>query len=485
MHATWKLGPDLAFNGVNGSTGEPLFRESAEDLARRASGASWEPGYLGELRRWNELIREDHLDIGFGFDPRRLEESGWGVVFAHGVDSAVREALAPLLELRREQAARVEERYFRQLVYRPGESKPRFLARHGAGPGAADPHNLPYYLLLVGGPEEIPFRFQYQLDVQYAVGRICFERVDDYARYAESVATAEAGEVEPRRRALFLAVANPDDRATRRCRDQLVRPLERQLRGWVGGDGWTVEKTLGEETTKAALTDILGGECTPGLLFTASHGMGFDPGDRRQRGHQGALLCRDWPGPRQWRERIPEEHYFSATDVPASASLAGLIAFHFACFGAGTPELDGFEAHRSGQRRRRAECGFVARLPQRLLSHPRGGALAVVGHVDRAWSYAFDWPLAGVQVQVFENALRRLLSDYPVGAAMEYFGQRYAELSADLSHELEEIEYGASPDFLSLSGMWTANNDARSYVVLGDPAVRLPGASPSGSADLA
>jgi hypothetical protein len=253
----------------------------------------------------------------------------------------------------------------------------------------------------------------------------------------------------------------------------MVLPLAQSLARHA--HDWEVESIV-EGTSKAALAKQLGGGRTPAFLFTASHGMGFEPGTTLQRQRQGALLCQDWPGPQEWRGPLSPEHYLSADDIDDDADLTGLIAFHFACFGAGTPSGDSFSRHRDGKDRQRAPRDFVARLPQRLLGHPRGGALAVIGHVDRAWTYSFDWPQAGVQLQTFQSALQALLAGYPVGAAMEYFGQRYAELSSDLSEQLEDVECGAKPDLLSLSGLWTAHNDARSYVVLGDPAVRLPGA---------
>jgi|CZKZ01.1.fsa_nt_gi hypothetical protein len=466
-------GPEavLTFNGVNGGTGrydvEPLSAEAFSQIVIET--VPLKPGdkaHLEELERRRLRDTEAHYAPKEGIDPKKLEEAGWGVIFAFGASPAVYEALSPLLKLRKQQAGDRYREYLGPDAYRPAESKQDFLKRHGAGPGPVDPLVVPYYLLIVGDPDSISFRFQYQLDVQYAVGRIHFESIADYAVYAESVVAAETGTLALPRRAAIFGVANNGDGATRLSHDELAGPLAEWA---ITQNGWTVDKYLNGDATKARLGSLLGGEA-PAFLFTASHGMCYDNGDERQVALQGALLCQDWPGP-TFQGAIPNDFFFASEDVASDARVFGMIAMHFACFGAGTPRLSDFSP--SGPPHEIAPRSFLGRLPQRLIAHPRGGALAVIGHVERAWGCSFHWDRAGSQTEVFKSTIKRLMEGHPVGSALEYFNGRYAELSSDLSTALADIKYGATVDPYLLSGLWTANNDARSYSVIGDPAVRL------------
>ena len=212
----------LFFNGIDGATGDYLMPPmTTEQVLKMAQGEEFDPAHLGELKKKNDQVKG--LDTEFapieGVDPKNLAETGWGVIFPaetapvkQQAQAAIREALGELLAHRKQQATQKNERYYQEYVgvkaYRPNELKNRFLARQGVGPGPADPNKMPYYLLIVGDPEAVPYRLQYQLDVQYAVGRICFDTPEEYAQYARSVVDAETGKLSLPRHATFFGVRN-------------------------------------------------------------------------------------------------------------------------------------------------------------------------------------------------------------------------------------------------------------------------------------
>jgi hypothetical protein len=321
--------------------------------------------------------------------------------------------------------------------------------------------------------------------VTHAVGRIHFETLDEYHSYARSVVAAEdpARPLALPRDAAFFGVHNERDRATALSTEHLVTPLTKAMEEKL--TGWRVKRAMEDQASKDQLARLLGGGETPAFLFSASHGMGFSTsGHPRQRAEQGAVVCSEWSG----FGPVGDAMRLTANDIGDDARLLGLIAFLFACFGAGTPQYDDFAIRdqiKDLQSRGLKVTGleqldripiapqpFVARLPQRLLGHPKGGALAVVGHVDRAWGSSFLWEGAE-QVTTFESTLTKLLQGDRLGFATEDFNNRYAGLSTELTSRVEAVKFHEIVPPEELAGLWTANNDARSYVVLGDPAVRL------------
>lgn len=450
-------------NGIDGETGAYLadFLTPSE-LLDRVRQEALSPERTPELRRRCQLALRPHLGPIDGVDPGKLAEAGWGVVFAAGIEPEIKEALQPLLDYRGKQAGNL----YKVLEYR-GESKQLFLAQAGSGPGPVDPSKLPYYLLLVGGLEEIPLDFQYQLDIQHAVGRLHFDgpkRLQAYKTYAERVVEAETRGVEacrPRRTVLF-GTANPNDPATQLTHDHLLQPLGRFLRHKPSP--WEIEMFAGTAAVKERLVRLCGSDA-PTLLLAVVHGLGFRDNDPRQRLSQGALVCQDWNGP---GSGISPSCYVAASDVDENADFTGCLALLFACFGAGTPSHNNFVHRGPKEPAALAPQPFIAALPQKLLSQ---GALAVVGHIDRLWGYSFYWPRSGEQLSAFQNALGRLLEGKPLGWAMESFNLRYAELAEELLWR----QLRKSPDdFCDDAALWTALFDARNYVILGDPAVRLP-----------
>jgi hypothetical protein len=461
------------FNGVDGTTGGYLLPPAPPgSLPIRGSAETEDRAHEAELRWRHRQSTESTFAPIEGINPTLLGEAGWGLVLPTDSDAAILEALDPLVQHRRSQAGAIDERRCKVLTVFPGESKSAFLSRHGAGPGAADPDVVPYYLLLVGDPVSISFRFQYQLDVAYAVGRIAFEQPREFAAYAESIVRSETAPSKQQSSVAFFAPRNPNDAATALSFNHLVSPLSAAVPNIAPNR--EVEILVGESATVNGLQGVLGQP--PALLFTASHGLGMPAGHAQQRALQGALVCQEWPGPDG--RRFDPAWCFSGDNVDPSVDLTGLIAFHFACFGAGTPQWDDYfrttgAASSEPAPKQIAPAPFVASLPNRLLANPAGGALAAVGHIDRAWGYSFAWPNVGRQTAVYESTFRRLFSGHPLGSALEYFNQRYAELASDLLAELEELAGGMDADDIGLAAMWTARNDARGFTIVGDPAVRL------------
>jgi hypothetical protein len=462
---------EFVFNGVDADTGSYLFpRTRLDRVADAVRGERQDPAHLADLEARKLADAEDRLTVVFGRRPERLDEVGWALVTADNVGPEIIEALAPLRDRRQGQAGAL----YRELCgptegVHAGESSQDFLVRHNVDPNdIADPRQLPYYVLLVGSPDRLAFPLQYQLGVPRAVGRLHFDTPDQYARYAENVVTAETAPApaSTARRLHVFATRNPGDLPTALSSSRLAQPLAQELEGTA-----EVTSDIGEAATRQRLHELLYGDKPLDLLFTATHGLGT--AGPHQREVQGALLCQDWQG--ALHGPLTGAEFLSGADLDCDRPISATVVFSFGCYTAGTPHATDFMDVPAAT----ADEPFVARLAQRLLTHPRGRCLAFVGHVDRAWNCSFLWKGVKPRILPFTSTIEAFLAGMPLGMAMEYVSAKYATTASELTSLLHEIRaYGRVVDDRALAQLWLATNDARNFLIVGDPAIHLSAQSP-------
>lgn len=447
------------------------FKITRDSQVDRNFLTACERAHQEQSKRWKDPQRLARVRLG-----THLDEVGWGIIFPQNAPAERREALKELLDLRREQAGLNREEFFHLYEgsegYRPGEKAQQFLGRHKALGGQINPENVPYYLLLAGGPEEIPFDFQYGLDQQYAVGRIAFEKPEQYQSYARSVLVCEGGTVTLPNRAVIFTPRHPGDQVTDQVASLFSAPLikklsEEQL-------NWQVDPVTGDNASRAALLNLLGGPDTPAALIAVTWGVGEPyPSQPEREEDLGGLVAFEWPGPKAWQGPLDPGHYLAARDIdPQNARLLGLIAMLASGYSAGAPLKSDFAFLKESTQPVRQDT--LARLPQALLGHPRGGALAVIAHVDKIFTSSFFDENNRTDIHFYLELVKRLMSGSTIGAAMEQLNQRYTLASAVLQETLLAQAKGEDIQPAQVRARMIRAMDARNYILFGDPAARLP-----------
>ncbi len=429
---------------------------SVRSLTRTTMGAA---AYKGEIERIT-------LDLG---DPR---DAGWSFL-VNGADPQrddIERIMEPLAQHRG--MANIKE----PLLYN-GEPADKWFdwLQDNYYELDLEGKQVPHYVLIVGGPNQIPFRFQSILDTVASVGRIAFDTLDDLKNYVEKLIRIEtAAEPLVTKEAIFFATDGGSQDPTYYSRKYMAEPLVESVQDRLG---FATRKILGDDAKKMNLKAALSAG-NPALVYTASHGLlaAGQPIDVQKR-YNGAICC-------QHTGELTLDSLFSADDVPLDRPfLEGAVFFQFACFGYGTPAESDYTHWLDGVPEKYTDSDFVAALPKRLLAHPRG-PIAFIAHLDSAWLHAFaDTEAPDIldrwhtRIEPFKKAVDQLLSVQPTGLAMANMNQRYSLCNAVITNTYDRERRGSlrwTPELEArFLDNWIIRSDAQNYMILGDPAACL------------
>ncbi|WP_428264808.1 hypothetical protein [Haliangium sp.] len=427
-------------------------------------------------------------------DPNSLRDQGWAVIVPHGPEGDHLLALAaPLL------AQRADDLDVDAVdVYRVPAGMTAAQSVHWVDHvlvGNRPLSEIPGYVCVLGDPEQVSFELQQVLSAGFAVGRIGFQRDEDYHAYVDKLLAWELAPLAARARAVFFT-ARDGTPATTLGHRLLMQPTVTDVceRSQRGAYPLTEVLSFDHADPVAAADDMLDATAdgAPTMLMTLSHGLGAPRRGWRSDDHQRALqgaLC------------LGQGEHITADELTRGRFLPGGLWFVFACFGLGTPH---HSVYHQWLRRLRdlgefgsgldavmhslpdpGKPGFLAALPQAVLANPNG-PLAILGHLDLAWSYSFqdvEKVSRSERHRRFEPMLAPLLRGQRAGLAITGLERARSQVRTDLTtaadaDALAQVsglgDHASAAERVRLGHRWMLHHDLAGYLLLGDPAARLP-----------
>lgn len=462
--------------GINYSTGGPLIPPVDAEVFGDTLFGSLEQNsaQLSSLTRATQMgetfrgeLKRRVIDLG---DPR---SAGWTIlVNSHDPQKeALLDALAPLARQR-------GMKNLDSLLLYNGEGVDEWLDWLQDNYTSLGKARKPHYILIAGGPDQVPFLFQSFLSTLASVGRVAFDTLEDLKTYVDKIIrleTADSPVVE--KETVFFA----PDYGLRDPTFYSCHYMAKPLAGYVQEElHFKTQAIFGKQATKERLQATLRAS-KPAFVFTASHGLGApDEPFETQKRVNGAICCQPEAG------QAMEDWLFKAEDVPLDEPfLEGAGVFQFACYGYGTPAESDFAHWDPRIKKVNAPADFISALPKRLLAHPRG-PLTYVGHVDVALLHGFtnpDHPAPALgekwteRIEPFQQSIQRMLSVEPVSYALSDMSARYNICNASLTTTYDRLKKGKivlSPSLRSdIASLFLTRSDAQNYMIFGDPGVCL------------
>ncbi|MCK6514664.1 hypothetical protein L6R46_06375 [Myxococcota bacterium] len=467
---------DLQLLLSHADSGEPTLPEGLPEGA--LSGATDDAD--GEASEGPQYLYDGSAD------PQSLPDQRWGVIAPEGArGDRLLDLIQPLIDRRAEQQG-AEVKVYRLPPKMSAEQAIQWKRDH-FNTRASFGLEVPAYQLLLGDLDELPLSVQQALCIDAYTGRLAFDQDDHYRAYAEKVLRWEDRPAAVEHPDSLYFTVHDKTEATRAGYRALMKPglamaLEYRDRGKYPAERLEEHGDLiipsPEELLGLTKSD------RPTVLFSVSHGDGPPRGGwlspEEQRRGQGAMS-------------FGRDGKIRAEDLPDGAFLPGGVWFMLACYGAGTPEHSAY-AHwltnlqAAGQFRGRVEpvlagipkAGdrpFIAALPKRALANPEG-PLAFIGHIDLAWTYSFQELDDGVKSRIgrFLGVQRMLVKGDRVGVGLRDLVGGLNDLNEQLTSAYDQVARVGSGAALpnNLGHVWMARNDLAAWVLLGDPAARLP-----------